>query len=161
MNDKNITIRRAVTGDAARLSLMLRKIAEYHRAGRPDIFAPASAKYDVPAILEKLSDEHNIMFVSADADDTAVGYAMALIETPDAPHLIRRKIFYLDDLFVEEEYRGRGAGLALMDACVECAKALGCDAFELNVWRFDGDASRFYENYGFTVQRQEMELTIK
>ena len=161
MNKGKITVRRAVSGDAARLALMLRKIAEYHRRARPDIFLPGSAKYGESDVLAKLADPDNIIFAAADADGNAVGYAMAVIRVPDAPHLVKRKVFYLDDLFVEEEYRGSGAGTLLMDACLNCARELSCGAFELNVWRFDGDASRFYEKYGFRVQRQEMELKLE
>ena len=68
MNKGKITVRRAVSGDAARLALMLRKIAEYHRQARPDIFLPGSAKYGEADVLAKLADPDNIIFAAADAD---------------------------------------------------------------------------------------------
>ncbi len=156
-----ISIRRAVPGDAARLVEMLRKIAEYHRQGRPDVFAADSSKYDIPAVAEKIKSGREIILVAAGENDLPVGYAMAVIRVPESPHLIKRKIFYLDDLFVEEEYRLSGAGSALLEACGKECERLGCDSFELNVWRFPGDAYEFYTRHGFTVQRIIMERQNK
>ncbi len=156
-----IRIRRAVPGDAARLVGMLRKIAEYHRRGRPDVFVSGSSKYDIPSVREKIESGREIILVAAGEDDVPVGYAMAVIKVPESPHLIKRKIFYLDDLFVEEEYRRSGVGHALLEACEKECGSLGCDSFELNVWRFPGDAYEFYTRHGFTVQRIIMERQNK
>ena len=154
-------IRKAIPGDAARLVEMLRKIAEYHREGRPDVFAADSSKYDIPAVKDKIEGGREIILVAAGEDDVPVGYAMAVIRFPESPHLIKRKIFYLDDLFVEEEYRGSGVGHALLEACEKECGSQGCDSFELNVWRFPGDAYEFYTRHGFTVQRIIMERRNK
>ena len=156
-----ISVRKAVPGDAGRLVEMLCKIAEYHRQGRPDIFAPGSSKYDVPAVRKKIEGGSEIIIVAADEEDRPVGYAMAVVKIPDAPHLVKRKVFYLDDLFVDDGYRRTGVGRLLMDACEKECEDLDCDSFELNVWRFPGDACGFYENAGFTVQRMIMERRRK
>lgn len=53
---------------------------------------------------------------------------------------------WLDHLYVDPMWHGRGVGLALLTAVRE-------DAEELNLWTFqaNGQARRFYENNGFRL----------
>ena len=57
---------------------------------------------------------------------------------------------YLAELYVVPERRGRGLGLALMDAAIEHARRRGADQMDLGTSEDDVAARRLYESLGFT-----------
>jgi len=50
---------------------------------------------------------------------------------------------------VVEDWRGRGVGSALMEACVEWAQEHGIHKLALQVWPHNDAALRLYEKFGF------------
>jgi ribosomal protein S18 acetylase RimI-like enzyme len=58
---------------------------------------------------------------------------------------------WLEDLFVAEPARGTGLGRALVDACLERARARGCARIELDVQSDNAPAIALYERMGFTL----------
>jgi ribosomal protein S18 acetylase RimI-like enzyme len=60
---------------------------------------------------------------------------------------------YLEDLFVEEAYRGRGVGRTLLDAVMEWARARGCRRLRLDTNERNERGIHLYESLGFTCQR--------
>lgn len=59
-----------------------------------------------------------------------------------------RKGLYLEDIFVEPEYRGRGFGKQLMHYLARVAKDKGCARFEWVVLEWNTQAIGFYEKIG-------------
>jgi GNAT superfamily N-acetyltransferase len=55
---------------------------------------------------------------------------------------------YLEDLFVEPRFRGRGVGRALLARLAAIAEARGCGRFEWSVLDWNVDAIGFYEKLG-------------
>jgi glucosamine-phosphate N-acetyltransferase len=55
----------------------------------------------------------------------------------------------LDELVVDEAWRGRGIGGALIDYVVEIARKTGCSRLELDSAFHRTDAHEFYERRGF------------
>lgn len=55
---------------------------------------------------------------------------------------------YLEDLFVEPMYRGRGHGKALFQAVVQLAVERGCGRMEWSVLDWNEPAIRFYRSLG-------------
>lgn len=58
---------------------------------------------------------------------------------------------YLEDLYVAQEFRGRGAGGALLRHLAETARQRGCRRFQWVVHRNNHAARRLYENFGAAV----------
>jgi GNAT superfamily N-acetyltransferase len=56
--------------------------------------------------------------------------------------------FFVEMIFVPEEYRGRGAGTALMRAAENAAQARGCVGIRLDTFTFQ--APEFYEKLGYS-----------
>ena len=156
MND--LILRKAEDRDAPAIARLLIIIARLHHGLRPDVFSDAGPKYDETAVREMLRDENQHIAV-AERDGTALGYAIAQVKSlGDGGLIVSRRIYYIDDLCVDETARGQGIGKALVAYCRKEAKALGCDAVELNVWTANRGAAAFYEKCGFAVQRQTMEI---
>jgi ribosomal protein S18 acetylase RimI-like enzyme len=58
--------------------------------------------------------------------------------------------FYLAELYVVPDCRGRGLGRALMEACLNEARARGGDSMEIGVDEPDTAARNLYESLGFS-----------
>lgn len=61
----------------------------------------------------------------------------------------------IDALFVEEHYRKRGVGSALIGKIVTDAKMLACQRVTVGAAKDNLAANSFYQNLGFTPRNQE------
>lgn len=61
---------------------------------------------------------------------------------------VGRAGIYLEDLFVEPSYRGRGYGRALMEKLASIAVERGCGRFEWAVLNWNEPSIRFYKSLG-------------
>lgn len=61
----------------------------------------------------------------------------------------RGRLAYVDELVVEESFRGRGIGAALLDGVARKARELGCARIELDSAFHRTEAHRFYEGRGW------------
>ena len=59
---------------------------------------------------------------------------------------------WLEDLYVSDDARGSGLGRALVEACMERARARGCRRIELDVNESNEHAIRLYVKCGFSVE---------
>jgi GNAT superfamily N-acetyltransferase len=65
--------------------------------------------------------------------------------------MVGRRGLWLDDLFVDPAFRGRGVGRALMTYLAEVAVQHQCARFEWMVLDWNVAAIRFYRNLGATL----------
>jgi len=65
---------------------------------------------------------------------------------------LARPGIYLEDLFVQPAFRGRGIGTALLSRLAQLAVARGCGRLEWSVLDWNVDAIRFYERLGARPQ---------
>jgi GNAT superfamily N-acetyltransferase len=149
-----VTIRPCRPDDAETLVTLIHELAVYERleqfakakpeALRTHLFGPRPA---TEAIL-------------AEVDGTAAGFALffATFSTfRGQPGL------YLEDIFVRNEYRGRGIGKALLATVARLAVDRGCGRLEWSVLDWNAPAIGFYQSLGarpmdeWTVYRIEDE----
>jgi GNAT superfamily N-acetyltransferase len=74
-----------------------------------------------------------------------VGYALYFYTYSS---FLAKPSLYLEDLFVLEEYRGKGIGFGLFRKCVDIAAAEGCGRMEWAVLTWNTKAIEFYEKLG-------------
>lgn len=65
-----------------------------------------------------------------------------------------KKCLHLEDLFVEPQHRGKGAGLGLMKALAKEAVDAGCARFVWQVMDWNQPAIDFYEKLGANVMKE-------
>ena len=70
------------------------------------------------------------------------------------------RIAFLDELYLQENARGKGIGKKLFDYVLEYAKKLGCYNLTLNVWEGNDSAMQFYKNIGLRIQKIGMEKIL-
>ena len=71
-------IRRAAETDLDGLNRLLRQVLDVHHKGRPDLFRADGKKYTDGQLREILADEARPVFVAADAQGEALGYAFCM-----------------------------------------------------------------------------------
>ena len=135
----NLTIRPALECDVPLILSFIRKLAEYEKLAhevtaseeglRQGLFGPAK----------------NAEAVIAYAGDAPAGFAVFFHNFSTYPG---RPGIYLEDLFVDPEYRGRGLGKALLSHLEALARERGCVWLQWAVLKWNQPAIDFYNSLG-------------
>ena len=112
-----------------------------------------SVKYDGSPLdrerLEEimLSPYHDILL--AVDDETVVGMVVVSVVM-----MTTRKNVYMEDLVVDEQYRGQGIGGDLLEAVKDWGRAKGCQRLEFTSTSRENkeNAIRFYEAHGILLR---------
>ena len=153
-------VRKAVKSDISRIIELLHQVDMVHHDLRPDLFKPYTTKYDEQELEALLDDESKPIFVCVD-DGMVLGHAFCqIIETKNHLLLQDIKTLYIDDICVDEQFRGRHVGKALYEHVRDYALSIGCNNMTLNVWEGNLPAESFYRNMGMKVQKTTMEIRL-
>lgn len=147
-----IEIRKAKTEDAKMLAeLSFRTFYDAfhdHPKNAPeDMAAYMDSAFSVETISGEIADENSI-FILAESEEVAVGYAKVTIGGLEEGIDARRPI-ELNRLYATQDQIGKGVGQKLMDRCFAIAAENNCDVMWLGVWEYNPRAQRFYEKQGF------------
>ncbi len=155
-----MNIRRAIKADLPEIRELLEQVCLVHHKGRPDIFK-VGRKYDDDQLLALIDNDIRPIFVAADDNDKAMGYAFCIfVEHPADNVLTPIKSLYIDDLCVYEHLRGQHIGHELYRYVVDFAREQGCYNVTLNVWSCNESAMRFYQSCGLKPQKVGMEVIL-
>ncbi len=153
-------IRRAEERDIPAIDDLLSQVLNVHHEGRPDLFRSNARKYTDSELMEILRDESRPVFV-AEEDGTVTGYAFCIFQQHIGHNILTDiRTLYIDDLCVDEKFRGRHIGTALYEYVLAFAREHGCYNVTLNVWACNEDAMRFYERLGLRTQKIGMETIL-
>ena len=152
-------IRKATKGDIAGLTKLLFEVQKVHSDVRPDLFIAGTRKYTDEELEKIIQDDSKPIFV-ADIDGTVGGYAFCVVSKPSGHTLQPIKNLYIDDLCVDESFRGKHIGIELYNFVVNYAKQIGCYNVTLNVWADNKNAVAFYEKIGLKIQKIGMEKIL-
>ena len=149
-----MAVRRAEIKDIPRLEEILYQVHDVHARVRPDLFIPGKKKYTAEELEALIGSEDTIIFVCTDDTGLIMGYAFCMDKTyPD-------KMLYIDDLCVDEKFRGKHVGRILCEYVKEYAKEKGYQRITLNVWEFNTGARAFYDALGFEPLKTVMEMRL-
>ncbi len=121
---------------------LIRALAEYER--EPD----AAVATEEDLLRDGFGDAPLFKVLLAEIDGVVVGFALYFFVWSTWRG---RKCLHLEDLFVEPDHRGKGAGLALMRALAKEAVDNGCARFVWQVLGWNKPAIDFYERLGARV----------
>lgn len=143
------------------INLLLKQVLSVHHKIRPDIFKLNSKKYADSELKSILLSEDKPIFVYIDKGQV-LGYCFCIINNVTSNNVLKdNKTLYIDDLCVDENYRGKGIGKSLYNYVLEYAKSIKCFNVTLNVWAGNESAMGFYQSLGFKPQKTYMEVIIK
>ena len=144
----SLNIRRAKATDAERVLDLLKQVNLVHHLIRPDLFNIAT-KYTKDELLTIFSDDSSPVFV-CEKDAKVIGYIFTLLIDHGGSNMLTPiKELYIDDLCVDEDFRGQGA-----------ATALYCHNLTLNVWEGNDAALAFYRKMNMATQKTKLECVL-
>ncbi len=142
MPDPGKSIRAVRETDVARLAQLIRDLAEYEKLTHLVVGTEEMLR------AELFGERPVIEAVLACEGDRAVGFALWF---HNYSTFLARRGMWLEDLFVEPEFRGRGHGLALLRHCARLAVFRGCGRFEWSVLDWNTSSIQFYRAAGAEV----------
>jgi ribosomal protein S18 acetylase RimI-like enzyme len=160
----SMIIRRATREDLPRLIDLLNQVLMVHYEGRPDLFRPHTRKYTDEQLCQILADETRPVFVAYDASHPSVGvvgYVFCIAEDfSHSNNMQPIQTLYIDDLCVDEHYRGDHIGTALYKYVLGWARSHSFYNVTLNVWCCNLKAMDFYRSLGLTPYKVGMEQVL-
>jgi GNAT superfamily N-acetyltransferase len=134
-----LTIRFAVPSDAGTIVRFIRGLAEYERAA--DAVKVTAAEIRV----QMESSDPPFECLLAEYESEPAGFALFF---RNYSTWTGRSGLYLEDLFVREEYRGRGIGGALLRRLTEITAERGWARMDWAVLNWNTNAQGFYREHG-------------
>jgi ribosomal protein S18 acetylase RimI-like enzyme len=147
----DIRLRVATVGDAALLSRLAAALFEQtfgaHNTAA-DMAAYLGATFSPALQSAELADEACRVWIAEDAAGAAIGYAM-LWRDSRIDCVAARLPAEIQRIYVDRAHHGQRVADALMRACIDQARAWGCDVVWLAVWERNPRAIAFYEKNHF------------
>lgn len=131
-------IRPAGPADVPLIQTLVRGLAEYER--EPD----AAQLTEADLLRDGFGPNPAYACLIAESDGAPCGFALYF---PTYSTWAGRAL-YLEDLYVEPEYRGRGIGKALLASVAAVATETGCVRLDWSVLRWNEPAIGFYKQLG-------------
>ncbi len=150
MQANKLTIKRAELKDAEVLTkLGITTFCETFMKDnrKEDMDKYIAEEMNLARITGELNERDNVFFLAV-YDDWVIGYAkMRTVKKP--VELRNNNPVELERIYVLSQYHDKKIGLALMDHCMQYAKARGHDIVWLGVWEHNHRAVNFYKRWGF------------
>ena len=153
---------RVATADDAQM------LAEFAARTFEETFGPDNDPDDMRSYLAtsfseekqraEIQDPDRVVWIAVASSNQAIGYAIMRRGTR-SNGITGERPAEVQRIYADRAWHGHGIGAALMAACVEQARAWGCDELWLAVWERNPRAIAFYEKSGFRkVGRQTFML---
>lgn len=138
-DDRHFRIRSARLGDAPLILNFIRELASYEKLAH-EVSATQSD------IERNLFGAHpRAECIIAEHDRMAIGFALYF---HNFSTFLGKPGLYLEDLYVQPAFRGRGYGRKLLSHLARLALARGCGRFEWAVLDWNAPAIGFYQKLG-------------
>lgn len=137
--EQKLKIRFAGQGDVPLILGFIRKLAEYERRA-----------HEVTATEEILrknlfGDKRTAEVIIAEHGEMAVGFALFF---HNFSTFLGKPGVYIEDLYIDDRYRGNGFGRAMFTYIAKLAKRRGCGRLEWAVLDWNEPAIKFYRSMG-------------
>ena len=132
-------IRNAVKEDAPQILQLIKDLAEYEKA-------PLEAKATLEQINESLfSDDPHAFCHVVEVDGTVVGISIWFLNYST---WLGKPGIYLEDLYIDPAYRGKGFGLALLKELAKICIERNYERLQWWVLDWNEPSIEFYKNLG-------------
>ena len=122
-----------------------------HHEAWPRVFAaPSDPSLDAPHWQQSIANPNASTFVGDQAGEI-VAFVTVFLVTESSPLLQPSQFARVGTVCVAAHLRGRGIGRLLMQRAEHWALQRGASYLRLNVWAFNEEALRFYEELGYGV----------
>lgn len=154
-------VRRAERRDFQALCRLYGQVDAWHQQHYPEHFKFSGQRGRALGLVQKdfSNPSGEIWVVEVEGEVRGLGYFIHQ-ETPPHPLVVARSYLLVDVVVVDEGWRGKGLGKALLGQAEDIAREQGYPAIQLKVYRDNETAIQAYEKAGFRTVRQTMELKL-
>ena len=146
-----LVIRKATPGDVPIILRLVKGLATYEK--EPDAVVATEADF----LRDGFGENPRFEAILAQDGTEVIGFALFFFHWSTWEG---RAGLYLEDLFVEPERRGRGAGMALMRELAKTALERGCRSMKWVVLDWNEPSIAFCEKLGAKVDRQWLSVKL-
>lgn len=142
------------TVDPTLITALNEPVHNLHHQLYPKIFKP----YDDKAMFEyfnKVIEQDNHHFIICEENELAIGYVW--FEERSRPENAFRKsthYIYINQVSVNQGYRGKGVGKLLFSAVLKLAETKSIKRIGLDYWAKNESAKNIYKNLGFEIEKE-------
>jgi GNAT superfamily N-acetyltransferase len=140
-----LIIRSATVDDAETILYFIRELAIYEKAENEVL---ATVETIQSSMFGKQGGVHGLI---CEFDGKAIGFSVYFYNYST---WLAKPGLYLEDLYVSPEYRGKGAGVALLKHLANIALREGCGRFEWSCLDWNTPSREFYESLGAEPQHE-------
>lgn len=138
----SVTLRKGTDADAELIVGYLKKLAEYEKLG--DV-----CNITEEALVKLMNEENGLHAVIAEKDSVPAG--MMTWYVYKIATFSGRRVFYIEDVYIDESKRGGGIGTALFAEAKRLASALDCARLEWKCLDWNKSAQGFYKKIGGNI----------
>lgn len=142
-------IRLAEINDIPEICKLYNEFFVYNSEQQPQYYQTAKETGQYPKSVIDNSVED--IYVAADGNFIVGLVHITEEKTPPYDCFVQHKYATIIDLFVTEDYRGKGVGRQLLEAAKQWAKTRGLDYIELNVLAENENGMQFYLHEEFGI----------
>lgn len=157
-----MNIRLAKREDADAIARMWEDLVRYHQMideALPAATHNGGAMY-AKRLTDRLDDTHTRVLV-AEIDGQVIGYVLGVIVDLVPEIFVQEYSGFLADIYVEEAYRGKGVGRALVDALRDWFRQRSVRYFEWNVAARNAAGRAFWNAMGGRDMMIRMRTTLE
>ena len=143
--------------DREDVNRLARQVHEMHVSWRPDLFRMPEELFPEDLFRELIANRE--LYV-AKIDQAVVGFALIRKKSSDGVGRVPRKVMLIDQICVDEAFRGHGFGTQMMEEIRILAKAFGCTDLQLGVYPQNDAAVSFYQKCGFMIRSIDMQRKV-
>jgi GNAT superfamily N-acetyltransferase len=141
----NLRIERATVDDIPSILHLVKQLAVYEKLAQEMV----ATGDDFRRAL--FGPERNVDALIAFMDDAPVGFALYFYTFST---FLGRRGIYLEDIFVEPEWRGKGIGSALLQRLAAIAREQNCGRMEWSVLTWNQPSIDFYHRLGAVTMEE-------
>lgn len=150
MTDQQIVLRAATKEDCPQLMELIKELAIYEKE-------PDAVTVSMDHFIDSGFGSNPVWWaIVAEVDGTVVGCALYYIRYSTW----KGQRMYLEDLIVNEAWRGKGIGKALLDVLIHIAKNKGFSGIMWQVLDWNEPAINFYKKYNAHFDNEWINVTV-
>jgi GNAT superfamily N-acetyltransferase len=142
----NLEIKKATLSDIPTIKNFIMELAIYEKLENEVVVTDE-------LLIENIFTNPIAHCVLAFENDTPIGFALYFYNYST---FIGRKGLYLEDLYVQPNYRGKGYGKKILLHLVQIAKSKHCGRMEWSVLKWNKPAIDFYDRIGAEAMKEWM-----
>jgi ribosomal protein S18 acetylase RimI-like enzyme len=157
-----VVIRRATLADYEELSRLFKDLDDHHVELLPDLFQPFPAPPRTRERVQEFVEGDDSEYIVAEVAGKLVGFlSIREASHPPLPMFRPHDFALIDNIIVDQSFRGGSIGELLMAGAKEWTAEHGLKFIQANVYSKNNISLQFFRNQGFDSLSERFELSLE